>query len=71
MKINEWLKKEQLTHSEFLEICSENGMNISHSALAKWCRGHRIPREQEMKTLYISTNGEVTANDFYNLPIAQ
>ncbi len=69
MKINEWLKKEQLTHAEFLNICNKQGMVISHSALAKWCRGHRIPRLQEMNVIYKSTNGEVTANDFYNLPL--
>jgi len=69
MKINEWLKKEQLTHSEFLQVCNQNGMQISPSALAKWCRGHRIPRLQEMYIIFKSTNGEVTANDFYNLPL--
>jgi len=67
MKINEWLKKEKLTHAEFLDICKKEGMIISHSALAKWSRGQRIPRLHEMNIIYKSTNGEVTANDFYNL----
>lgn len=69
MKINEWLKKEELTHAQFLDMCHKNGLVVSHSALAKWCRGQRIPRQQEMNTIFKSTNGEVTANDFYDLPL--
>jgi len=71
MKINQWLKEEKITNSEFVSMCRNNGLDISHSALAKWCRGLRIPRKEEMKTIHHCTNGKVSANDFYNLPIAE
>jgi len=69
MKINKWLKKEKLTHAQFIDLCFLNGMTISHSALAKWCRGLRIPKLAQMRIIFFSTRGEVTANDFYNLPL--
>lgn len=71
MKLSAYLKDAQITHREFTSACAKKGLAFSTHALAKWCSGQRIPRKDEMHIIYHATNGNVTANDFYDLPIAK
>jgi len=70
MKLSVYLKQENITHKQFTENCAKGGFVFSTHALAKWCNGQRIPRKDEMHTIFKATDGNVTANDFYDLPIA-
>lgn len=67
MKLSIWLKKEGLTHDDFLLYLQNNDASVSKGAIDKWCNGQRIPRKDDMRKIYTVTNGEVTANDFYNI----
>jgi len=67
MKLNHWLKQNSFTHDAFIEHAKNNGSNFSRHALAKWCRGVRIPRKDEMHQIHNLTAGNVSANDFYDL----
>ena len=67
MKLGTWLKDNNHTHNTFVNYAYEKGASFSIHALAKWCRGVRIPRKEEMQIIYDLTDGNVTPNDFYNL----
>jgi len=65
MTISNWLKKEGLTHQDFVTFMQNQNVYISKGAVSKWCNGQRIPRKIEMLNIHLATNGEVTPNDFY------
>jgi hypothetical protein len=67
MKLSEWLKKEGLTHDDFLVYLQNNDAIVSKGAIDKWCNGQRIPRKDDMRKICTVTNGEVSANDFYDI----
>jgi|TARA_R100000149_G_scaffold21073_1_gene8054 hypothetical protein len=68
MKLNAYLKENNLTQKEFLQNTHQNfDTRFSYHALVKWCSGKRIPRPEEMSIIYKATNGVVTPNDFYSL----
>lgn len=67
MKLSEWLKKEGLTHDDFLVYLQNNDAIVSKGAIDKWCNGQRIPRKDDMRKICTVTNGEVSANDFYDM----
>ena len=67
MKLSEWLKKEGLTHDDFLVYLQNNDAIVSKGAIDKWCNGQRIPRKFDMRKICTVTNGEVSANDFYDI----
>jgi transcriptional regulator with XRE-family HTH domain len=67
MKLSAWLKQNSMTQSQFLEKSKQQQAGFSIHALAKWCNGSRIPRQNEMQVIHGMTNGEVSPNDFYGL----
>jgi len=67
MKLSEWLKKEGLTHEDFVTYLKQNDTLVSKGAIDKWCNGQRIPRKPEMQKINVATGGEVCPNDFYDL----
>jgi hypothetical protein len=67
MKLGTWLKDNGHTHESFIKLANKNGSTFTIHALAKWCRGVRIPRKDEMEQIYKISKGKVTPNDFYNL----
>jgi hypothetical protein len=68
MKLKEYLKENKLTHHDFIQLGQEQcGVPLSQGAVAKWCSETRVPRKTEMQVVFKVTNGEVTANDFYDL----
>lgn len=64
MHISEWLLNSNMSQAAFARIIGRDPV-----------RAHRIikqgsiPNADEMQRIYAATNGKVTANDFYNLPI--
>ena len=68
MTLSEYLKENKITQDRFLEIAKDKGATFSIHAISKWCQGHRIPRQEEMQTIYEITEGKVEPNDFYILP---
>jgi len=67
MKLGTWLKDNKYTHATFIDMANKHGASFTIHALAKWCRGVRIPRKDEMENLHKLTKGNVQPNDFYNL----
>jgi len=65
MTISNWLKKEGLTHQDFVTLMKSNDFSVSKAAVSKWCNGQRIPRKTEMRQIHKATSGEVCPNDFY------
>jgi|TARA_B110000285_G_scaffold198330_1_gene230679 hypothetical protein len=68
MKLSAWLKENNLTQKQFLDLAStKHSGEFSYHALVKWCSGQRIPRTEDMKVIHQATDGNVTPNDFYLL----
>ena len=67
MKLGTWIKENGLTHESFVRFSHERGALFSKHAVAKWCAGSRMPRPEEMRTIYELTGHEVQPNDFYRL----
>lgn len=67
MKLGIWIKENGLTQETFVEYSHKRGAGFSRHAVAKWCSGARVPRPDEMRTLYEVTDRAVTPNDFYGL----
>ena len=67
MKLNEYLKQNKLTQDDFLILSKSFDASFSIHAVSKWCQGQRIPRQDEMQSIYLITDGKVTPNDFYLL----
>jgi len=67
MKLPVWLKENNATYQSFTDYANGKGVMFSVHAVAKWCLGKRIPRKDEMESIYRLTEGGVEPNDFYNL----
>lgn len=68
MKLGIWIKENGLTQEAFVQYSHKRGAGFSRHAVAKWCSGARVPRPEEMRTIYQLTNQQVQPNDFYGLP---
>ena len=62
MKLIEYRKKENKTQQEIAD-----DLNVSQGVYQKWETGETIPTKENMQKIFIYTNGEVTANDIYNV----
>ena len=68
MLLKDYLKKEDYTQLSFLDMVEmATGNKIPQSTFAKWITGVRIPRRDDMLTIYKITEGEVEPNDFYGI----
>jgi transcriptional regulator with XRE-family HTH domain len=63
MKLKPYLQLKKIKSAEFARIIGRNAQNV-----ARYVSGQRIPDKDTMPLIYHATNGEVTANDFYDLP---
>jgi hypothetical protein len=63
--------------SKLRRWCDQNGINFSEGArrigtvpdtFRRYAQGMRLPRPPHMVAIYTLTGGEVTPNDFYDLP---
>ena len=64
MKIRAYLKLNKITQGEFADI-----IGASPQAISCFCLGQRIPRPDVMRKIFDATNGAVTPNDFFDLPV--
>jgi len=63
MKLSEWLHKEQKTPAD---IAAAIGVGIRTAY--RLASGERRPKcDSTMQKIFILTEGQVTANDFYNI----
>ena len=53
--------------AKFKQKTSLLSNKIPQSTFAKWITGVRIPRRDDMLTIYKITEGEVEPNDFYGI----
>ena len=66
MTLKEFIKENNLTQYQFIEIVKEKtGHTFSQGGLAKYIIGQRIPRKKEMNVIFNFTHGVVSPNDFY------
>ncbi len=69
MKLGIWIKENGLTQESFVTYSQSRGAGFSRHAVAKWCSGARVPRPEEMRTIYAVTDNQVQPNDFYGLQL--
>jgi hypothetical protein len=75
MTLNEWAETAGLTDRQIAERMTdwliENGHDdaVSVPAVQKYRHG-RVPKEPRMQAIFAVTEGWVTANDFFALPVA-
>jgi len=60
MQLSEYLEKENLPMSRFSELTG-----IKQDTLNKYKYGLRIPNRRNMQIISTTTNGQITADDFY------
>ena len=66
MKLKTYLQDNELTQMRFIaKVKEEQDVQIPQGTLAKWINGQRIPRKQDMLTIYKATEHLVEPNDFY------
>jgi transcriptional regulator with XRE-family HTH domain len=65
MNLKTYLKNKNLNDSEFAVL-----INTSQTAVNRYKLGRRTPSPDVMQRIIDVTGGEVTANDWYDLPIA-
>ena len=63
MNLNKYLALNAIKQNDFAEKIGDKPQNIN-----KYCFGARIPRPKTMKKIFDATQGQVTPNDFYDLP---
>lgn len=64
MKLNEFLALNAVKQKDFAARIDERA-----TAINKYCLGQRIPRIDVMRKIFDATNGAVTPNDFFDLPV--
>lgn len=61
MHLNQWLEEQQKSKAQFSR---ETG--ISEATVSRLCRGRVFPSTENLKVVYLTTDGDVTPNDFYH-----
>lgn len=62
MKLDEWLKSNNLTAAAFADISG-----LSQATISRAINGKRRPDWSTLDTIMAATNGAVTPNDFVSL----
>ncbi|MGY2051710.1 hypothetical protein [Methylobacterium sp. JK268] len=71
MKLDSWMRANGCSSRELAEAMVAHlpeGERCSAKAVEKWRYGQRTPRKSKMQAIVRVTAGEVTANDFADLP---
>lgn len=64
MQLSEWLKINKKSYEEFGYL-----IGVTATAVYRYARGSRRPEDEKMIQIFSVTGGEVSPNDFYELPI--
>lgn len=62
MKLDRYLTTHHLSHEDFAALIGTTARSV-----ARYARGERIPRSDEMQRIIAATAGGVTPNDFYGV----
>lgn len=69
MKLKDYISMIGITPAEASRSLSKaRGIVVSPQVMYLWCAGERIPRPDNMRDIYIWSQGAVTPGDFYDLP---
>jgi transcriptional regulator with XRE-family HTH domain len=63
MKLKRYIHEQNLSPTD-----AARALNVSPEAVYNWTKGKRIPRKDEMKSIFVWSNGHVRPDDFYDLP---
>ncbi|MGB1918589.1 MAG: helix-turn-helix transcriptional regulator [Candidatus Puniceispirillales bacterium] len=63
MKLSNWLKKSNITVKQFA-----HDVDVSPSLVSRYAAGKYIPTRKTMMKIVEVTNGNVTPNDFFDIP---
>ncbi len=63
MRLSNYLQKSGHSYEDFAGL-----IGVTMTTVYRYAKGLRIPDENVMPVIHAVTNGEVTANDFYDLP---
>lgn len=64
MKLQNYLALNAVKQKDFAARIGEN-----QTCVNRYCLGQRIPRPDVMRKIFDATNGAVTPNDFFDLPV--
>lgn len=69
MLLRDWRSQRDLSLSQLAErVRQATGGKTNAAVVGRWDRHEELPRKAEMRALYLLTVGQVTPNDFYELP---
>lgn len=63
MKLDRWRRGQGLS----IQALADK-LESTHQVASRYCNGTRIPVPPMMGRIYVLTHGQVTPNDFYDLP---
>jgi transcriptional regulator with XRE-family HTH domain len=63
MNLHQYLRQSLLTQKRFAELTGIKQPTVSH-----YINGDRLPSRHVMQRIFVITNGQVTPNDFFDLP---
>ncbi|MGY4224398.1 transcriptional regulator with XRE-family HTH domain [Bradyrhizobium sp. USDA 4503] len=66
MKLSDWIAREGLSHQEVGDRIGK-----SQAAVSRYAAGKRMPDEETLIKIFEVTAGEVTPNDFVDLPVIE
>lgn len=72
MKLSTWAKNRKVSAKQICDLCAVflgPKESISTSAMQRYLNGERMPGKVNMTAIFHATEGQVTANDFYGLPL--
>lgn len=70
MKLADWLAANQIGHQEFGDMLGNFGDRVprSQATVSRWAADKRMPDKDDLLKIFEATNGDVTPNDFVDLP---
>lgn len=68
MRLEEYIKRHSISVADFANRIGAGSRATVYRYISKKGDLRRVPSSEMMAKILLVTNGEVTANDFYNLP---
>ena len=61
--------QDYLTHADIDRAQFARDIGVSAETVRRYIIGERIPDKERMSRIALATDGQVTANDFFDLPV--
>jgi transcriptional regulator with XRE-family HTH domain len=69
MKLSAYLSRENLDQAEFAaRLIRADGSVVSQAAVSRYASGKQIPDREIMPLIVAAAGGDVTPNDFFDIP---